>query len=146
MGIQTEYCAVKLTFQKFYRVTGSSTQRKGVVPDIVFPDEYEFLKYREKDNPSALPWDEMEKAKFTPWSNNNELATIANKANTKIKNDTTTIRFKKNLQWVSAQVDKPVSLELNKYRLYKKELQNVDRKSTRLNSSHIPLSRMPSSA
>ena len=125
MGIQTEYGAVKLTFQKFYRVTGSSTQRKGVVPDIVFPDEYEFLKYREKDNPSALPWDEMEKAKFTPWSNNNELATIANKANTKIKNDTTTIRFKKNLQWVSAQVDKPVSLELNKYRLYKKELQNV---------------------
>jgi carboxyl-terminal processing protease len=36
MGIQTEYGAVKLTFQKFYRVTGSSTQRKGVVPDVVF--------------------------------------------------------------------------------------------------------------
>jgi C-terminal processing protease CtpA/Prc len=53
LGIQTEYGAVKLTFQKFYRVTGSSTQKKGVASDIVFPDEYEFLKYREKDNPSA---------------------------------------------------------------------------------------------
>ncbi len=125
MGIQTEYGAVKLTFQKFYRVTGSSTQRKGVVPDVIFPDEYEFLKYREKDNPSALPWDEMEKAKFTPWTNSNELANIANKANAKIKNDTAAIHFKKNLQWVSAQVDKPVSLEFNKYKSYKKEVQNV---------------------
>ena len=125
MGIQTEYGAVKLTFQKFYRVTGSSTQRKGVVPDVVFPDEYEFLKYREKDNPSALPWDEMERAKFIPWTNSNEIATIALKANNKIKNDTAAIRFKKNLQWVSTQVDKSVSLEINKYRQYKKEIQNV---------------------
>jgi len=125
MGIQTEYGAVKLTFQKFYRVTGSSTQRKGVVPDVVFPDDYEFLKYREKDNPSALPWDEMERAKFIPWTNSNEIATIALKANNKIKNDTAVIRFKKNLQWVSAQVDKSVSLEINKYRQYKKEIQNV---------------------
>ena len=125
MGIQTEYGAVKLTFQKFYRVTGSSTQRKGVVPDVVFPDDYEFLKYREKDNPSALPWDEMERAKFIPWTNSNEIATIALKANNKIKNDTAAIRFKKNLQWVSTQVDKSVSLEINKYRHYKKEIQNV---------------------
>ena len=125
MGIQTEYGAVKLTFQKFYRVNGSSTQRKGVVPDVVFPDDYEFLKYREKDNPSALPWDEMERAKFIPWTNSNEIATIALKANNKIKNDTAAIRFKKNLQWVSTQVDKSVSLEINKYRQYKKEIQNV---------------------
>jgi carboxyl-terminal processing protease len=125
MGIQTEYGAVKLTFQKFYRVTGSSTQRKGVVPDVVFPDDYEFLKYREKDNPSALPWDEMERAKFSPWTSSNEIASIALKANNKIKNDTATIRFKKNLQWVSTQVDKSVALEINKYRQYKKEIQNV---------------------
>jgi len=125
MGIQTEYGAVKLTFQKFYRVTGSSTQRKGVVPDVIFPDDYEFLKYREKDNPSALPWDVMEKAKYIPWSNSNEIASIAAKANIKIKNDTANIRFRKNLQWVSDQVDKPVALELNKYRSYKKEIQNI---------------------
>ena len=125
MGIQTEYGAVKLTFQKFYRVTGSSTQRKGVVPDVIFPDDYEFLKYREKDNPSALPWDVMEKAKYIPWSNSNEIASIAAKANIKIKYDTANIRFRKNLQWVSDQVDKPVALELNKYRSYKKEIQNI---------------------
>ena len=123
MGIQTEYGAVKLTFQKFYRVTGSSTQKKGVLSDVVFPDDYEFLKYREKDNAAALPWDEMEKAKFSPYTTNVEIARIAATANKKIQNDTINIRFKKNLQWVSTQVDRPISLEYNKYVKYKKELQ-----------------------
>ena len=123
MGIQTEYGAVKLTFQKFYRVTGSSTQKKGVLADVVFPDDYEFLKYREKDNAAALSWDEMEKAKFAPYSTNTEIARIAAAANNKIKNDTANIRFKKNLQLVSSQVDRPISLEYNKYVKYKKELQ-----------------------
>ena len=125
MGIQTEYGSVKLTFQKFYRVTGSSTQKKGVMSDVVFPDDYELLKYREKDNPAALQWDEMEKAKFTPWTSSHEIANIAAAANKKIQNDTTNIRFKKNLAWVTAQVDRPIALEYHKYIRYKKELQAV---------------------
>ena len=125
MGIQTEYGSVKLTFQKFYRVTGSSTQKKGVMSDVVFPDDYEFLKYREKDNPAALQWDEMERAKFTPWTSSHEIANIAAVANKKIQNDTTNIRFKKNLAWVTAQVDRPIALEYHKYIRYKKELQAV---------------------
>jgi carboxyl-terminal processing protease len=52
---------IKLTLQKFYRINGGSTQLKGVTPHIVLPDQYETLKYREKDNPDALPWDEIQK-------------------------------------------------------------------------------------
>ncbi|MEI7588428.1 MAG: carboxy terminal-processing peptidase [Chitinophagia bacterium] len=125
MGIQTEYGSVKLTFQKFYRVTGSSTQKKGVKSDVVFPDDYELLKYREKDNPAALQWDEMEKAKFTPWTTSRELANIASAANKKILSDTANIRFKKNLEWITNQADRPISLEYHKYIQYKKELQAV---------------------
>ena len=125
LGIQTEYGAVKLTFQKFYRITGSSTQLKGVVPDVVFPDEYEFLKYREKDNPSALAWDEMERAKFQVWSKTGNMSTIALNANKKIESDTAVAKFKKNLQWISAQIDKPIYLKLDKYQAFKKEIQSV---------------------
>ena len=125
LGIQTEYGAVKLTFQKFYRVTGSSTQRKGVVPDVILPDEYEFLKYREKDNPSALPWDEMERAKFQVWPNNSAIAAIAAKANDKIAKDTSMIAFKKTLAWVSTQMDRPVHLKLDKYIAFRKQLQST---------------------
>jgi carboxyl-terminal processing protease len=125
LGIQTEYGAVKLTFQKFYRVTGSSTQRKGVVPDVILPDEYEFLKYREKDNESSLPWDEMERAKFQVWPNNSAIAAIAAKANDKIANDTSMIAFKKTLAWVSTQMDRPVHLKLDKYIAFRKQLQST---------------------
>ena len=125
LGIQTEYGAVKLTFQKFYRVTGSSTQRKGVVPDVILPDEYEFLKYREKDNESSLPWDEMERAKFQVWPNNALIAAIAAKANDKIAKDTSMIAFKKTLAWVSTQMDRPVHLKLDKYIAFRKQLQST---------------------
>jgi len=125
LGIQTEYGAVKLTFQKFYRVTGSSTQRKGVVPDVILPDEYEFLKYREKDNESSLPWDEMERAKFQVWPNNPPIAAIAAKVNDKIAKDTSMIAFKKTLAWVSTQMDRPVHLKLDKYIAFRKQLQST---------------------
>lgn len=125
LGIQTEYGAVKLTFQKFYRVTGSSTQKKGVASDVVFPDEYEFLKYREKDNRSALDWDEIQKAKFQPWTSSLEIDRVIAATKNRIESDTNTIKFKKNAQWVSTQMDHPVYLKLDKYLQYKKKIQSV---------------------
>ncbi len=125
LGIQTEYGAVKLTFQKFYRVTGSSTQKKGVVPDVIIPDDYEFLKYREKDNESALPWDETARAKFQIWPNNAPVAAIAANANARIAKDTALNLFKKDLEWVSTQMDRPVYLKYDKYVAYRKKVQSI---------------------
>lgn len=56
---------INLTMAKFYRVTGSSTQHKGVMPDIVFPSLYPMDKIGEDTEPSALPWDEVKKSNFT---------------------------------------------------------------------------------
>ena len=125
LGIQTEYGAVKLTFQKFYRITGSSTQKKGVESDVVFPDEYELLKYREKDNPSALNWDVIQTVPFQAWKSNYNIAKIASAANQKIETDTNTIKFKNNLKWISAQMDHPAYLKLDRYQQYKKQVQAV---------------------
>ena len=129
LGIQTEYGAVKLTFQKFYRITGSSTQKKGVIPDIILPDEYEYLKYREKDNASALSWDEMERAKYLVWPNNTQLSQVVQSTNLKIKNDTALNKFKENLQWVSNQIETPVYLKLDKYQSFKKQIQVVSKQN-----------------
>jgi carboxyl-terminal processing protease len=57
---------VKVTIRKFYRVSGASTQLKGVVPDIILPD---VLNYDEDigetslENP--LPWDTIPSANYT---------------------------------------------------------------------------------
>ena|GEM_PF-4773645 len=48
---------LKYTFQKFYRVSGSSTQHKGVEPDIKLPTPLDPEQYGESANLSALPWD-----------------------------------------------------------------------------------------
>jgi carboxyl-terminal processing protease len=45
---------VKVTQRKFYRVNGSTTQWKGVIPDIVLPDIYAGDDFKEKANKSAL--------------------------------------------------------------------------------------------
>ncbi|WP_258097749.1 carboxy terminal-processing peptidase [Marinoscillum pacificum] len=57
---------LKMTLAKFYRVTGSSTQRIGVAPDIEFPSPYEDEIFGESGRPTALPWDEITSAKFKP--------------------------------------------------------------------------------
>jgi carboxyl-terminal processing protease len=55
---------INLTMAKFYRVTGSSTQHKGVMPDITFPSVYPLDKIGEDTEPSALPWDVVPRSNF----------------------------------------------------------------------------------
>lgn len=55
---------LKLTFQKFYRVTGSSTQHKGVAPDVILPSAFAADQYGESAYPSALPWDVIKPTSF----------------------------------------------------------------------------------
>lgn len=56
--------ALKLTIQKFYRITGASTQYRGVTPDIVLPDRLKGLKTGEKYLDYALPWDTVPTTTF----------------------------------------------------------------------------------
>jgi len=143
LGIQTEYGAVKLTFQKFYRITGSSTQKKGVAPDVVLPDEYEYLKYREKDNESALSWDEMERARYMVWPNYAQLAQVIQSTNMNIKNDTALNKFKENLLWVSNQIETPVYLKLDKYQAFKKRVQEVSKQNEQALKLKTPMKLAP---
>lgn len=57
---------INLTMAKFYRVNGSSTQHKGVMPDIEFPSAILLDKIGEDTEPSALPWDEIQKSNYAP--------------------------------------------------------------------------------
>ena len=56
---------LKLTLAKYYRVTGSSTQNVGVVPDVEFPSFVDMEEYGERSLPSALPWDQINSTYFT---------------------------------------------------------------------------------
>jgi carboxyl-terminal processing protease len=60
--------AIALTVQKYYRITGASTQYQGVVPDIVLPDLYTYLGVGEKSQKYSLPWDTVSQLSFSPWT------------------------------------------------------------------------------
>jgi carboxyl-terminal processing protease len=60
-----EFGQINLTMAKFYRVNGSTTQHKGVVPDIELPTVFPKDKYGESSEPRALPWDTIAPSKYS---------------------------------------------------------------------------------
>jgi carboxyl-terminal processing protease len=60
---------MKITRAKFYRISGESTQHKGVTPDIIFPDLYDTAEdIGESALPTALPWDTIEPNYYRPYA------------------------------------------------------------------------------
>ena len=55
-----DFGSLKLTIQKFYRVTGESTQRKGVEADIKMNDFFSYAEVGERFDQYALPWDKIQ--------------------------------------------------------------------------------------
>ncbi len=119
---RTDLGAMTLTFQKFYRVSGGSTQLRGVVPDVVLPDPYEYYKGREKDNPTALAWDEIPKVPYQTWQNNYGLDNIVRKENEKIKSNPSLNLLQSNLQWLAKNAEQPTSLNIDKFRARQKQV------------------------
>jgi carboxyl-terminal processing protease len=130
---------LKLTLQKFYRINGGSTQLKGVTPNIVVPDTYEYLKYREKDNPEALPWDEIQEAPFTPVTPGYDITAVKNASLERIKNSATFNAINESIQWLEKSNDKEYSLNINKYREEQKKIRAVSKRIEELNKQQQEL-------
>lgn len=56
---------VKATTQKFYRINGGSTQKKGVIPDIIFPDIYHFIEFGEREYDNVMEWTEIDAVPYS---------------------------------------------------------------------------------
>ena len=114
---------VKITLQKFYRINGGATQLRGVVPDVILPDRYDFLKYREKDVPSALGWDEISKAVYN--EENNDFNTIVNEEKNELAKNDRFLKLKKSLEQLNLRSKKAYSLNINQYKLEQKAFKSL---------------------
>ncbi|HEY4874572.1 MAG TPA: carboxy terminal-processing peptidase [Puia sp.] len=112
---------IKLTLQKFYRINGGSTQLRGVASDVVLPDILEYSKVREKDNPDALPWDEIQKADYKTWKYAYDLNPIVKASEERLKNDSAFSIINKDAAWLNDQNDKSHSINIDKYRQEQKK-------------------------
>jgi len=71
---------LKLTESKFYRITGSGMQNKGVAPDIILPATWDIQKSGESSLDSALPWDKIKAVRFKKFRFNQNAVTHIRKA------------------------------------------------------------------
>ena len=60
--------SIQFTTAKFYRINGSSTQHKGVIPDIAFPSAVEPEEWGESKEENALPYDKINRANYSSFA------------------------------------------------------------------------------
>ncbi|WP_299180376.1 carboxy terminal-processing peptidase [uncultured Chryseobacterium sp.] len=64
LNTEDDFGSLKLTIQKFYRITGESTQRKGIVSDIQMKDFFTYAEIGERYDDYALAWDKIPSTRF----------------------------------------------------------------------------------
>lgn len=60
---------LKITESKFYRISGESTQNRGVIPDIQYPAIYDKSKVGESSLDNALTWDRIDSMRYPKYFN-----------------------------------------------------------------------------
>ena len=65
-GRKPELGQLNVTIGKYYRITGESTQDRGVAPDIALPSLIDTAEVGESTRDRALPWDTIDPAAFRP--------------------------------------------------------------------------------
>ncbi|SEA54897.1 carboxyl-terminal processing protease [Arachidicoccus rhizosphaerae] len=120
-----EFGGLKLTVEKFYRINGGSTQLKGVSSDIVLPDLLESVKAREKDNPTALPWDKINPATYTIWQPAYNQDSVIARAKLRITQNPVFNAITQTNTWMDANENRPVSLNLKQYKADQEKIRKM---------------------
>jgi len=119
---------VKMTTAKFYRINGSSTQLKGVHPDIELPTAHFEDEFREQSQPSAMPWDQINPVRYEPTNDVSDklLQFLADNHRKRLQSDEKLVKLVKDLDlFKEARENKVVSLNEAKR---KKEREEAEKK------------------
>lgn len=95
--------ALKITTQKFYRISGGSTQLEGVKSDVVVPDRYSYIDIGEKDQENPLPWDQIEPAKYDIWNGFNDFGDIVERSKQRMNENEMLKLIDENARWIQQQ-------------------------------------------
>lgn len=112
-----DFGSIKMTYMKFYRVSGQSTQNRGVVPDLRFPSMYDHEEIGESSLDHALPWDSIRSADYFayPAITDKEMASLISKHEQRVRDNPDIIFLKDTIARLEQQrQDKRVSLNEKK--------------------------------
>ncbi len=120
--------ALKLTIQKYYRINGGTPQLKGVNPEIVLPDNYNYIEFGEKEEEFALPYDEIPTAKYNVWTKGVDSYSAAiNNSNQRVKQSEKFALIDEYAKWLKDEREN-TKVSLN-YEEYKKDQDEFREKS-----------------
>lgn len=116
-----DFGSLKLTIQKFYRVTGESTQRKGIESDIKMKDFFTYAEIGERYDDYALPWDKIPAAVYQPL-NFLQVNSLLKSAESRLATNKNYQLMQESAQW-KERLDKEetISLNQNKFSALMKE-------------------------
>ncbi len=97
LGPKAGFGQLTVTIGKYYRVTGDSTQHRGVEPDISLPSILDTDEIGESTRESALPWDRINAARFTPQPSEAPVVTLLSREHE--------VRIASNPDFVAFQAD-----------------------------------------
>jgi carboxyl-terminal processing protease len=133
-----------VTIGKFYRVTGESTQHRGVEPDVPLPSPIDMKEIGESALDSALPWDRIAGVPFQPSAeapNAPPTAVLATAEDTRAQHDA-------DYRWLVSDIaaidtvreEKSVSLNLKTRReeRAKQDKERLDRENARRAAKNQP--------
>ena len=122
------YGQIKFTEQKFYRVSGQSTQHKGVIPDIELPYVYSNQDIGEMSYENALPYNDISPVYYETFENLSNLESIKRYSNNRIKDSSMNLYVKETKQLIEDENNKnllPVNLTLRKNIKTKNEMKRL---------------------
>ncbi len=130
--------ALKLTIQKFYRISGGSTQLKGVSSDIVLPDPYYDISEGASEN--ALPWDRIKPASYDLWKDPVDVAYLKQLSNQRLSHSKVFSLIDKNID-IMKRIDeeKKVPLGIVAYKAIQDSNSRALKKVNELDSMEAPL-------
>lgn len=123
--------SLKFTIRKFYRPSGSSTQLKGVTPDIILPSVNNYADLGEASLPNALGWDTIRSAKFEPV---NEIAPLLEELR---KHSEQRLATNADFTWMNEEIERfkkhkeDKSISLNEKARLKEKKEAEDRSNAR---------------
>lgn len=111
LNTNDDFGSLKLTIQKFYRISGKSTQLKGVESDIPMKDIFSYEEIGERFDNYALPWDQVNTTSYAV-VNGNGFASLAKNSENRLAQNKNYQMLLESAQW-REKLDKEEKVSLN---------------------------------
>ncbi len=126
---------LKLTESKFYRISGDSTQHRGVVPDIAFPVQHDSSRIGESALERALPWDRIDPVRHRLYYDiASALPGLTERHQTRIAADPDFAYLNRRAEMISSQPEQKqvsLNLELRRQQLEDERTQRLELENQR---------------